>query len=165
MSTLPSEETSYFAPALVPVSIESGSQVDAGPDSVCEPDEPVLRPSPDIEEGFLPIAIMAKDGKRRVRSFRSRWSHTEQGRVEVVQTFCPDCSAPLIVQDLHLRVARRFACQLLCLGCSHGAIACGSRRTLLMTLRMLIDEKRFESHRGSKVDRSRLCATGADTPA
>ena len=79
--------------------------------------------------------------------------------------FCPDCSALLIVQDLHLRVARTFACHLLCPGCSHGAIACGSKRTLLMALRLLIDEKRFDSRRGTQVDRSRPCATESGTPA
>ena len=107
---------------------------------------PIAR-APSTEEGILPIAIMAKDGRRGLRSFRSRWSRTEQGRVEVVQMFCPDCSALLIVQDLHLRVARTFACHLLCPGCSHGAIACGSRRTLFMALKLMIEEGGLTSHR------------------
>jgi hypothetical protein len=54
---------------------------------------------------------------------------------------CPGCSGALIVQDLPLRVARMFACQLICPGCSRGVVACGFKRTLLMALRLIIAEK------------------------
>jgi hypothetical protein len=39
-------------------------------------------------------------------------------------------------------------------------IACGSKRTLLMTLRLIIEEERFDSRRLIKVD----CSAHADSP-
>jgi hypothetical protein len=78
---------------------------------------------------------------------------------------CPNCSSALIVQDLPLRVARMFACQLSCPGCSRGVIACGSKRTLLMALRLIINDEDFDSHQRIKVNRSRptVCQPSTST--
>ena len=162
---LPLTKAACFTPSVDPVSIEATSPVDAGSDGVQLKREPCVGANGVPDHGVLPIVILARDGRRVLRSFRSRWSRSEQGRVDLVQMLCPDCSGPLIVRDLHLRVARTFACHLTCPGCSQGVVAWGSKRTLLMRLRLLIDEKRFDSRRRTIIDRSGPGATELGTTA
>src|SRR4051812_49270960 len=81
-------------------------------------DIPSAAASSSHEHGVLPIVVHTRDGRRTVRAFRSRWSWTEQGSVDNVQMYCPDCSAPLRVHDIPLRVVQKFACQLICSKCS-----------------------------------------------
>jgi hypothetical protein len=148
MSTMRADKKTVLRPGMVACSAATAGSVsdeaaplrDTGSNGVELRREPPLDTSCVQEHRFLPVEVQAQDGRRVLRRFQSRWTSTQQGQLESVEMLCPDCSSSLIVQDLPLRVARMFACQLTCPECSRGVIACGSKRTLLMALRLIINE-------------------------
>jgi hypothetical protein len=119
-----------------------------GQSGVWRSDTPTPGPNRVHEEGIFPIAIQDQDGNPVPRFIRSRWSRAEQGHVENVELMCPACSASLTARDVPLRRVRMFSCQISCPRCARGTIVCGSKRTLLMALRLLIDERGYHSRGG-----------------
>ena len=141
-------EAACATPAGDRLGIEPRWNVGVDPDGAWVSGSPTLCPNRMNEEGVFPIAIQSPDGKRVIRGVRSRWSRTEQGRVDVVQMLCRLCSAPLKVRDVPVRLVGKFACELWCSKCSQrGTIADGSSRTLLVTLKVMIEEVGFTSRR------------------
>jgi hypothetical protein len=115
-------------------------EVYAGPEGEWWMDTPGLVSGSRCEETDLPIWIMTRDGRRVIRTLRSRWARGKKGRVEDIQVLCRGCSTPVEVRDLGHRLAGMFSCHLACPSCARGTLVCGSRRTLLMTIRIKIAE-------------------------
>ena len=91
-----------------------------------------------------------------VRAVRSRWSRTGRGaRWGRADALGGKWLIVLTVRDLPVRLTGMFACRLSCPGCSQGTIARGSRRTLEMALRLMIEESESGSPEGDPADRSR----------
>jgi hypothetical protein len=120
-------------------------QVMIDPGGVWRSDEPTPGPNSVHEEGMFPITIWDQEGNHVRRFIRSRWSRAERGHAASVEVLCPGCSASLTARDVPVRLVRMFACQICCPRCSRGTIVCGSKRTLFMALRLLIDEERLNS--------------------
>ena len=135
----PTVETACPASADIRGPGEAVWQVDAGHDGAGRSSQSSTQSACVREEGVLPIAIRARDGSRVIRAVRSRWSRAGRGCAEGIEVLCRGCSAPLEVRDLPLRTLGMFACSLSCPRCSRGMVACGSRRTLYLALRLTID--------------------------
>ncbi len=112
----------------------------SSPCTDCSPGDSVRGSEPLQNERELPIMVKTREGKQAIKSFRSRWAQTRQGSIKDIEVLCRNCAAPLKARDVPYRIVGMFSCKLDCPRCSRVSLAYGSKRTLLMTLKILIAE-------------------------